>query len=97
MRRIIVGGFVMAGLLSSALLTGAQRAEASKPFTPVTKLACAKCHTSKAEKDMTDKDLNECGKAAQAELKKGDYKATKDAKEQKAWAEKLLKGFKCPK
>jgi len=96
MRRWITGGLLLAALAGGMVSVGVREAEASKPFTPVTKLACAKCHTSKAEKDMTDKDLNDCGKAAQAALKKGEYKPTKDAKEQKAWAEKLLKGFKCP-
>ncbi len=93
MRRIVIGGFVMAGMVAGVLATGAEKAEASKPYTPVTKLACIKCHTKGAKGDTTD--LNACGKKSLDVLKKGGYKTTADQGEQKEWAQKLLKGFSC--
>jgi hypothetical protein len=94
MRNVILGGWISVGLLSGILFAGSQKAEASRPYKPVTKLDCDKCHT-KGEKATDDKDLNACGKKSYDLLKKAGYKRTTDAGEQKDWARKVLKGFKC--
>jgi len=93
MRKITLGALALAGLVGSAFV-GMPQARASKPFTPVTKLQCEKCHTSKDKEKMSDKDLTDVGKKSQAVLEKGGYPKPKDAKTQREWAEKLLKDFK---
>lgn len=95
MRRVMLGGLVITGFLGMSLLGAAPRAQASKPWDKVTKMACAKCHTSEDKKDMSDKDLSKCGKEANEVLKRGNYKRGKTEADQKVWGEKLLKGFKC--
>jgi len=95
MRREVIGAATASALLFGSLGVGVREAGASKPFKTVTSLACKKCHTSRNQKDMSDKDLTQCGKDSFEVLKKGGYKRGKDAEEQKAWAEKLLKDFKC--
>ena len=94
MRRFILGGAVMAAFVGSTLAVGPREAEASKPWTPTTKLACVKCHTKGTKGD--DKDLTACGKESLEVLKKGNYKRGANEAEQKEWGNKLLKGFKCP-
>ncbi len=76
-------------------MVGSRPAEASRPYKPVTRLKCEACHKSADEAKMSDKDLNACGTKSYDLLKKAGYKPTKDAAEQKEWAQKALKGFKC--
>jgi hypothetical protein len=96
MYRMILGSVMLAGLVGGALLVPAPKAEASKPFMTVTKMACAKCHTGGTK--GTDKDLTACGKECLEHLtKKHGYKRGKTEAEQKANAEKMLKDFKCSK
>ena len=96
MRRTIIGGALMAAMLSSLVATGTREAQASKPFTTVTKIACEGCHTSKDEKAMSDKDLTACGKESFKVLKGKGYTRGKNDGEQTKNAQKYLKGFKCP-
>jgi len=98
MRRLIIGGVALAGLLGG-LLPLAQEAQASKAFKKVTDLGCKKCHTSEDEAKMDEKDLTACGKASMKALEAAGYKhqakPANDAK-QLEWANKGLKKFKCP-
>ncbi len=93
MRKYTLGAFALAAVVGSAIISAPQ-AQASKPFTPVTKLQCEKCHTEKDKLKMSEKDLNDSGKKSFEILKKGGYPHPKDAKTQREWAEKLLKDFK---
>lgn len=96
MKRMLCSGLLLAGLLGVSLFGGAQKAEASKPYKPVLKLDCKKCHNSAEEAKMSDKDLNACGTKSFTALKAAGYKSTKDAAEQTEWAKKLkAMGFKC--
>ena len=96
MKRMLCSGLLLAGLLGGSLFGGAQKAEASKPYKPVLKLDCKKCHTSAEEAKMTDKDLNACGTKSYDALKKAGYTRTKDVAKQTEWAKKLkAMGFKC--
>ncbi len=84
---------LIAAICGGSIVCGSN-ANASKPFTPVTKLQCAKCHTSPEKKDMSEKDLSDVGKKALETLKKGGYVRGKTEQEQRDWANKLLKEFK---
>ena len=103
MRTRTLGILVAGGVAASALLAGMGQVEASKPFKPATRLTCEKCHTSKAEKEMSDKDLSACGKEALKALEGKGYKSGMITKlpEAKREAEAtkwggMLRGFKCP-
>lgn len=80
-------------------MVGSRPAEASRPFKPVTRLKCEACHKSTDEANMTDKDLTPCGTKSYDLLKKAGYakapKGKENPAEQKEWAQKALKGFKC--
>jgi hypothetical protein len=69
MIRFVGSGTLLLVLAGS--IVGGRTAEASKPFTPLTKMKCAKCHTTPKG---SDKDLTEAGKASQEYLKKQNYK-----------------------
>lgn len=97
MQRKILGGLVLTGFVLGSLAAGMQQAEASKPWTPLTKMACMKCHSSKTPKEMSDKDLTDCGKESMEVLKKAGYKRGENDAAQKALGEKFLKDFKCKK
>ena len=96
MHRLLIGAGLMAGLVGTVIATSTREAQASKPFTTVTKIACEGCHTSKKQEDMTDKDLNACGKESLKVLKGKGYTRGKTEGEQTKNAQKYLKGFKCP-
>jgi hypothetical protein len=71
MHRWLLGGTLVAAMTAGVLCGGVREANASKPFTPLVKMKCTKCHTTPKG---SDKDLTDCGKAAQEYLKKQDYK-----------------------
>lgn len=96
MKRMVLGSLVGCLLLGGLASTLATRVEASKPFTKVTKIECSGCHTSKKEEDMTDKDLNDCGKASAKVLKEKGYTRPKSEAQKLKEATRILKGFKCP-
>ncbi len=94
MRRLAIGTALLTGFAATALLAGVGDVQASKPFKPVTRMACDRCHTSKNEADMTARDLSDGGKKAQAVLRAaGLTHELKDEGEAKQWASKL-RGFK---
>ncbi len=90
MRKNLLSFAVVGGVLGGALLPG-PAARAYKPFTPVTKMYCERCHDTRGNSWKT---LRPVGDRALETLKKGGYPFPTDAKSQKAWAEKLLKDFK---
>jgi hypothetical protein len=71
MHRWLLGGTLLAAMTAGVLCGGLREASASKPFTPVVKMKCAKCHTTPAG---SEKDLTDVGKAAQEYLKRQGYK-----------------------
>src|SRR5437762_871106 len=72
MRRMIAGGLALAGIVGGLVAVATPRAEASKEYTPASKLPCAKCHTNGPKGDA--KDLTACGKASLEVLVKAGYK-----------------------
>jgi hypothetical protein len=64
-------GMSLVAAISVGALCGAREASASKPFTPLVKMKCTKCHTTPKG---SEKDLTDCGKAAQEYLTKQGYK-----------------------
>jgi hypothetical protein len=71
MHRWLLGSTLLAAITVGVFCGGAREASASKPFTPLVKMKCTKCHTTPKG---SDKDLTDCGKAAQEYLQKQGYK-----------------------
>lgn len=95
MKKGLLGGVAIASLILGSLLVGSLSAEASRVFKPVTRLRCNACHRSAEEEKMSLRDLTGCGVKSYDMLKKAGYKPTGDVAEQREWAQKVLKGFKC--
>jgi hypothetical protein len=85
MKRWLLGGMLVVAMSMGVLSGGVREASASKPFTPLVKIKCTVCHTTPKG---SEKDLTECGKEAQAYLKKQNYKKGE-------WDK--IKGFACSK
>lgn len=102
MRRIWIGGVVVAAVAANTLFVGTREVQASKPFRDMLNIACAKCHKSQKEAMMSYDDLTDgCGKAALKALEAKGYKSHDIRKnneaEGKKWGQVLKTAkFKCP-
>ena len=110
MRASVLGGVVLAGLVGSTVVLGVQGARASESYEKATGLKCEHCHKHTKEEfkklnitgwDGTQ-DYKECGKAADAflrkqpgfkPLQKGQKRSVADTKK---WADLLVdEDWKC--
>lgn len=110
MRRVLLGGIVLTGLVASTSMLGMRSAGASETYERATNMKCEQCHKHTKEefkaKNITGwdatQDYKKCGTECSDFLKKqlGYTPLKKGEKrteeETKKWAVVLLKGkFKC--